>query len=65
MNGHVTFDVEGGGIAPNAYHSVAMLEQLLNEKGIPATLFITPEKLLDALRRQASNTMRRFGRTPA
>jgi hypothetical protein len=42
MNGLITIDVEGG-TEPNAYQSVDMLEQFLNEVRVPATLFVTPD----------------------
>lgn len=42
MKGLLTVDVEGGS-EPNAYRSVDILEQFLDEMGIPATLFVTPD----------------------
>ena len=42
MKGLFTVDVEGGS-EPNVYQSVDILEQFLDEIGIPATLFITPD----------------------
>lgn len=42
MKGLLTVDVEGGS-DPNVYRSVDILERFLDEMGIPATLFVTPD----------------------
>ena len=46
MNGLITIDVEGG-TKPNAYHSVDILEQFLDRLELPATLFVTPDVVVN------------------